>query len=176
MTYAHIRHVGKELPVPTLLQQPHCQFVLHIVIAEIDLRRSNGISRCRVHICHLTCKVFDICTVLVRLIHLIDVQRWCCIDTRHFEAQSVQLLIVHLDHLDVVDDDILIHIIRKALPYFCLHPFNEFILAKTPANRWGTTEDLEGPAIFLASDASNFVNGHILYVDGGILAYIGKQP
>jgi gluconate 5-dehydrogenase len=56
------------------------------------------------------------------------------------------------------------------------HPFNEFILAKTPANRWGTTEDLEGPAIFLASDASNFVNGHILYVDGGILAYIGKQP
>ncbi|BAL81853.1 putative 2-deoxy-D-gluconate 3-dehydrogenase [Selenomonas ruminantium subsp. lactilytica TAM6421] len=56
------------------------------------------------------------------------------------------------------------------------HPFNEFILAKTPANRWGTTEDLEGPAVFLASDASNFVNGHILYVDGGILAYIGKQP
>ena len=56
------------------------------------------------------------------------------------------------------------------------HPFNEFILAKTPANRWGTTEDLEGPAVFLASDASNFVNGHILYVDGGLLAYIGKQP
>ena len=56
------------------------------------------------------------------------------------------------------------------------HPFNDFILAKTPANRWGTTEDLEGPAIFLASDASNFVNGHVLYVDGGILAYIGKQP
>lgn len=56
------------------------------------------------------------------------------------------------------------------------HPFNDFILAKTPANRWGTPEDLIGPAIFLASDASNFVNGHILYVDGGILAYIGKQP
>ena len=56
------------------------------------------------------------------------------------------------------------------------HPFNEFILAKTPANRWGKTEDLQGPAVFLASDASNFVNGHILYVDGGILAYIGKQP
>ena len=56
------------------------------------------------------------------------------------------------------------------------HPFNSFILSKTPANRWGTPEDLEGPAIFLASDASNFVNGHILYVDGGILAYIGKQP
>ena len=48
--------------------------------------------------------------------------------------------------------------------------------AKTPAARWGTTEDLVGPAIFLASDASNFVNGHVLYVDGGILAYIGKQP
>ncbi len=56
------------------------------------------------------------------------------------------------------------------------HPFNSFIIAKTPAARWGTPEDLEGPAVFLASDASNFVNGHILYVDGGILAYIGKQP
>lgn len=56
------------------------------------------------------------------------------------------------------------------------HPFNEFILAKTPANRWGKPEDLAGPAVFLASDASNFVNGHVLYVDGGILAYIGKQP
>ncbi len=56
------------------------------------------------------------------------------------------------------------------------HPFNSFILAKTPASRWGEPEDLMGPAIFLASDASNFVNGHILYVDGGILAYIGRQP
>ncbi|MCC8088216.1 MAG: gluconate 5-dehydrogenase [Rikenellaceae bacterium] len=56
------------------------------------------------------------------------------------------------------------------------HPFNSFIIAKTPAARWGTPEDLKGPAIFLASDASNFVNGHVLYVDGGILAYIGKQP
>ncbi len=56
------------------------------------------------------------------------------------------------------------------------HPFDQFIVAKTPAARWGTAEDLMGPAIFLASDASNFVNGHILYVDGGILAYIGKQP
>jgi gluconate 5-dehydrogenase len=56
------------------------------------------------------------------------------------------------------------------------NPFNDFIIAKTPAARWGTTEDLMGPAIFLASDASDFVNGHILYVDGGILAYIGKQP
>ena len=56
------------------------------------------------------------------------------------------------------------------------HPFDSFIVAKTPAGRWGETEDLVGPAVFLASDASNFVNGHILYVDGGILAYIGKQP
>lgn len=56
------------------------------------------------------------------------------------------------------------------------HPFDAFILSKTPAARWGTPEDLMGPAVFLASDASNFVNGHVLYVDGGILAYIGKQP
>ena len=56
------------------------------------------------------------------------------------------------------------------------HPFNSFIIAKTPAARWGTPEDLVGPAVFLASNASDFVNGHILYVDGGILAYIGKQP
>ncbi len=56
------------------------------------------------------------------------------------------------------------------------HPFDQFIIAKTPAGRWGEAEDLSGPAVFLSSDASNFVNGHILYVDGGILAYIGKQP
>lgn len=56
------------------------------------------------------------------------------------------------------------------------HPFDQFIIAKTPAARWGDPEDLMGPAIFLASDASDFVNGHVLYVDGGILAYIGKQP
>ena len=56
------------------------------------------------------------------------------------------------------------------------HPFNSFIISKTPAARWGKADDLAGPAIFLASEASNFVNGHILYVDGGILAYIGKQP
>ena len=56
------------------------------------------------------------------------------------------------------------------------HPFNDFIISKTPAARWGNPEDLEGPVVFLASKASDFVNGHILYVDGGILAYIGKQP
>ncbi len=56
------------------------------------------------------------------------------------------------------------------------HPFDQFIISKTPAARWGDPEDLVGPAVFLASEASDFVNGHILYVDGGILAYIGKQP
>ena len=56
------------------------------------------------------------------------------------------------------------------------HPFDSFIVAKTPAARWGTPVDLMGTAVFLASDASNFVNGQVVYVDGGILAYIGKQP
>lgn len=56
------------------------------------------------------------------------------------------------------------------------HPFDQFIISKTPAERWGEASDLQGPAVFLASKASDFVNGHILYVDGGILAYIGKQP
>ena len=56
------------------------------------------------------------------------------------------------------------------------HPFDKFIISKTPAGRWGNPEDLAGPAVFLASEASNFVNGQILYVDGGIQAYIGKQP
>ncbi len=56
------------------------------------------------------------------------------------------------------------------------HPFDSFICAKTPAGRWLDPDELAGPAVFLASDASNAVNGHILYVDGGILAYIGKQP
>ena len=54
------------------------------------------------------------------------------------------------------------------------HPFNEFIIKRTPAARWGEPEDLQGAAIFLSSKASDFVNGHILYVDGGILATIGK--
>lgn len=56
------------------------------------------------------------------------------------------------------------------------HPFDNFICSRTPAGRWLEPEELGGPAVFLASDASNAVNGHILYVDGGILAYIGKQP
>ena len=66
--------------------------------------------------------------------------------------------------------------LREIQPDGSRHPFDQFIIAKTPAARWGRAEDLQGPAVFLASDASNFVNGHILYVDGGILAYIGKQP
>ena len=66
--------------------------------------------------------------------------------------------------------------LRERQPDGSRHPFDQFIISKTPAARWGKTEDLVGPAVFLASDASNFVNGHILYVDGGILAYIGKQP
>ncbi|MCI8417384.1 MAG: gluconate 5-dehydrogenase [Lachnospiraceae bacterium] len=56
------------------------------------------------------------------------------------------------------------------------HPFDRFIIGKTPAQRWGTPEDLMGATVFLASEASDFVNGQILYVDGGILAYIGRQP
>ncbi len=54
------------------------------------------------------------------------------------------------------------------------HPFNDFIIQRTPAAKWGDPNDLAGAAIFLSSNASNFVNGHILYVDGGILATIGK--
>ena len=56
------------------------------------------------------------------------------------------------------------------------HPFDSFIISKTPAARWGSTDDLKGPAVFLASEASDFVNGHILYVDGGMLSTIGKVP
>ena len=66
--------------------------------------------------------------------------------------------------------------LREIQPDGSRHPFDQFIISKTPAERWGEADDLAGPAIFLASDASNFVNGHILYVDGGILAYIGRQP
>ncbi len=54
------------------------------------------------------------------------------------------------------------------------HPFNDFIVGRTPAGKWGDPDDLAGAAIFLSSNASNFVNGHVLYVDGGILATIGK--
>lgn len=54
------------------------------------------------------------------------------------------------------------------------HPFNDFIIGRTPAERWGNPEDLQGAAVFLSSKASDFINGQIIYVDGGILATIGK--
>jgi len=54
------------------------------------------------------------------------------------------------------------------------HPFNDFIIRRTPAQRWGNPDDLQGAVIFLSSAAADFVNGHILYVDGGILASLGK--
>lgn len=66
--------------------------------------------------------------------------------------------------------------LREKQPDGSRHPFDLFICAKTPAGRWLEPDELAGPAVFLASEASNAVNGHILYVDGGILAYIGKQP
>ena len=66
--------------------------------------------------------------------------------------------------------------LREIQPDGSRHPFDTFICAKTPAGRWGTPEDMVGPCVFLASHASDFVNGQILYADGGILAYIGKQP
>ena len=67
--------------------------------------------------------------------------------------------------------------LRERQPDGSKHPFDSFITdGKTPAGRWGDPEDLAGPAVFLASNASDFVNGQILYVDGGIQAYFGKQP
>ena len=66
--------------------------------------------------------------------------------------------------------------LREIQPDGSRHPFDSFICAKTPAGRWLDPSELGGPAVFLASHASDAVNGHILYVDGGILAYIGKQP
>lgn len=66
--------------------------------------------------------------------------------------------------------------LREPLPDGSRAPFDAFIISKTPAERWGTVDDLKGPAVFLASPASDFVNGQVLYVDGGILAYIGRQP
>ncbi len=66
--------------------------------------------------------------------------------------------------------------LRETQPDGSKHPFDQFICSRTPAGRWLDPSELGAPALFLASDASNAVNGHILYVDGGILAYIGKQP
>ena len=57
-----------------------------------------------------------------------------------------------------------------------MNPFDRFIRSKTPAQRWGRTEDLQGLAVFLASPASDFINGQVIYIDGGILAYLGQDP
>ena len=64
--------------------------------------------------------------------------------------------------------------LREPQPDGTPHPFDQFIKERTPAGRWGDPKDLMGPVIFLASEASDYVNGHVLYVDGGILAYLGK--
>lgn len=53
------------------------------------------------------------------------------------------------------------------------HPFNDLVMTRTPANRWGEPEDLAGAAVLLASDAGQFINGQVIYVDGGILANFG---
>ncbi|MGN0240282.1 MAG: gluconate 5-dehydrogenase [Candidatus Weimeria sp.] len=66
--------------------------------------------------------------------------------------------------------------LREKQPDGSMHPFDRFIRSKTPAQRWGTPEDLQGLAVFLASPASDFINGQVVYIDGGILAYIGQDP
>ena len=57
-----------------------------------------------------------------------------------------------------------------------MNPFDRFIRSKTPAQRWGHSDELKGLAVFLASPASDFVNGQVIYIDGGISAYIGQDP
>ena len=54
------------------------------------------------------------------------------------------------------------------------NPLNDYIISRTPAGRWGTPQDLVGTAIFLASHASDFVNGQLIYVDGGLVTSFGK--
>ena len=66
--------------------------------------------------------------------------------------------------------------LRERRPDGSRSPFDAFIISKTPAGRWGEPEDMVGPCGFRASHASDFVNGQILYADGGILAYLGHQP
>ena len=53
------------------------------------------------------------------------------------------------------------------------HPFNNLVMTRTPANRWGEPEDVAKAVLFLSSQAADFINGQILYVDGGILAIFG---
>jgi len=50
--------------------------------------------------------------------------------------------------------------------------FNSWILGRTPAGRWGTVQDIVGPALWLASDASNFVNGQVVFIDGGMTTVV----
>ena len=69
--------------------------------------------------------------------------------------------------MDIIGKEVLLALVD-------LVEVNDFILGRTPAGRWGDPEDLAGAAIFLASKASDFVNGIVVYVDGGILATIGK--
>ncbi|HCM91034.1 MAG TPA: gluconate 5-dehydrogenase [Lachnospiraceae bacterium] len=57
-----------------------------------------------------------------------------------------------------------------------MNPFDRFIRSKTPAQRWGYADELKGLAVFLSSSASDFINGQIIYIDGGISAYIGQDP
>ena len=66
--------------------------------------------------------------------------------------------------------------LREKQPDGSMHPFDRFIRSKTPAQRWGHTEDIMGLAVFLASPASDFINGQVVYIDGGISAYIGQDP
>ena len=66
--------------------------------------------------------------------------------------------------------------LREKQPDGSMAPFDRFIRSKTPAQRWGHTEDLMGLAVFLASPASDFINGQVIYIDGGISAYIGQDP
>ena len=66
--------------------------------------------------------------------------------------------------------------LREKQPDGSMHPFDRFIRSKTPAQRWGRTEDLMGLAVFLASPASDFINGQVVYIDGGISAYIVQDP
>ena len=66
--------------------------------------------------------------------------------------------------------------LREKQPDGSMAPFDRFIRSKTPAQRWGETKDLQGLAVFLAAPASDFINGQVVYIDGGILAYIGQDP